>query len=293
MTLSIVILSYNTPQLIKKCIDSLILQFDQEIKNEKIEIIIVDNASSEKNLKEVENFTNSHKKIKLIKSLENLGFGKGCNLGAESSKGDYVLFLNSDTETKDKGYLKMADFLKEHNDVVILGGKLTNSDGSPQVSVGKFYTLLNFFIMIFGGERFGLLKSSPDKICKVDWVAGASLMVNKKLFNEIEGFDRNIFMYVEDMELSFRAKKKGYKTYFFPDVSTIHLEQGSSNKGFAIINIYKGVLYFYKKHQGGLSYQIVRLTLFIKAGMVYLFGKISNNSYYTNTYGQALKLLKN
>ncbi len=291
MTLSIVILSYNTPDLIKDCVNSLIDQFGSEIDENIVEIIIVDNASEEKNLKEVEELT-KNKKVKLIKSNENLGFGRGCNLGAENSKGDFVLFLNSDTKTLDKGFLRMVEYLKENEEIAILGGKLTNFDGTPQVSVGKFYTLSNFFIMIFGGERFGLLKSSPNKICEVDWVAGANFMVNKNLFNKIGGFDKNIFMYVEDMELCFRAKKNGYKTYFYPDVKVLHKEQGSSNKGFAIVNIYKGILYFYKKHQSKLSYHIVKSTLFTKALGVYLLGKISNNSSYTKTYGEALRIFK-
>ena len=74
------------------------------------------------------------------------------------------------------------------------------------------------------------------------------MMVNKKMFNLIGGFDKNIFMYMEDMEISFRANRKGIETYFYPDARVMHKEYGSSNRGFAIINIYKGLLYFYKKY---------------------------------------------
>ncbi len=292
MTLSIVILSYNTLDLIIECLDSLREQFAQELKDEVVEIVVVDNASREEVVKGIEKYLSSKSHIKLIKSKENLGFGRGCNLGAENSKGDYILFLNSDTKVGDKGFLKMVDFLKENPKAGIIGGKLSNYDKSPQPSAGKFYNLFNFFLLIFGGEKLGLLKSSPKKITKVDWVAGACLMISRSVYERIGGFDKNIFMYMEDMEISYRAKKTGLDTYFFPDVLVMHKEQGSSSRTFAIVNIYKGILYFYKKHKSKISYRIVRAVLFTKAKSVYLLGKITNNSYYISTYGQALELFK-
>lgn len=292
MTFSIVILSYNTPELLIKCINSLEKQFAEELKDEFLEIIIVDNASKKNVVEVIEKKFLNKKNIKIIKNSENLGFGKGCNLGVENSSGDFVLFLNSDTRVEDKGLLGMVNFLKENEKIAIVGGKLLNPDGTPQKSVGKFYNLLNFFIMIFGGERFGLLKSSPEKICEVDWVAGASLMVSKKLFNEIGGFDKNIFMYMEDMEFCYRARKKGFKTYFYPEVSITHEEQGSSNRSFAVLNIYEGIIYFYKKHKNKISFEIVKITLLTKALMVYLLGRMTNNSYYINTYGEALRRVR-
>ncbi len=292
MTLSIVILSYNTLDLIVDCLDSLREQFAQELKEEVVEIVVVDNASGKEVVTGIEKYLSGKSHIKLVKSKENLGFGRGCNLGAQNSKGDYILFLNSDTKVEDRGFLKMADFLKENPKTGILGGRLMNPDGTPQASAGKFYNLFNFFLLILGGERLGLLKSSPDKISKVDWVAGACLMISRNVYEQIGGFDKNIFMYMEDMEISYRAKKNGFDTYFFPDILVMHKEQGSSNRNFAIVNIYKGILYFYKKHKSQISYKIVRTVLFTKAKSVYLLGKITNNSYYISTYGQALELFK-
>lgn len=292
MTLSIVILSYNTLDLIVDCLDSLREQFAQELKEEAVEIIVVDNASEKEVTEGIEKYLSGKSHIKLIKSKENLGFGRGCNLGAQNSKGEFILFLNSDTRVGDKGFLKMTEYLKEHPKVGIIGGRLSNYDKSLQPSAGKFYNLINFFLLMFGGEKFGLLKSSPERISKVDWVAGACLMISRNVFEKIEGFDKNIFMYIEDMEISYRANKNGFSTYFFPDVLVMHKEQGSSNRSFAIVNIYKGILYFYKKHKSPISYKIVRATLFTKAKSVYLLGKITNNSYYISTYGQTLELFK-
>ncbi len=288
MILSIVILSYNTKDLVISSIDSLLKHYKDELEEDKFEIIVVDNASEKETIDAISSKLNNIKNVRLIKSKENLGFGKGCNLGTDNAHGEYVLFLNSDTLVSDKGFLKMADFLKSNPKVAILGGKLINFDGTPQASVGKFYNMINFFIMLFGGEKHGLLRSSPKKTQKVDWVSGACMMVSKKSFDLIGGFDKNIFMYLEDMELSYRARKKGYETYFFPNSQVKHKEFGSSDRTFAIINIYKGLLYFYKKNKSFLEYIVVWISLFLKALGVYILGRLTNNSYYIKTYGQAL-----
>lgn len=292
MTLSIVTLSYNTPDLVINCVSTLSNQFEKELKEGIVEIIVVDNASRKEVLETVEKELNGKEGIKLIKNKENLGFGGGCNLGAKNSKGEYILFLNSDTRTSDKGFLSMTEYLRNNSKVAILGGKLLNFDGTPQSSMGKFYNLFNFFIMLVGGERIGLLRSSPSKTCAVDWVSGACFMVRKSIFQDLGGFDEKLFMYMEDVELCFRAKKAGYEVYYYPDVHVSHKEQGSSNRTFAVLNIYKGLLYFYKKHKSKAEYQIVRFSLWIKALVVYLLGRLTNNNYYISTYGEALKLFR-
>ncbi|MBI4098007.1 MAG: glycosyltransferase family 2 protein [Candidatus Levybacteria bacterium] len=292
MNLSIVILSYNTLDFVLDAVKSLRERYDKELREKQVEIIVVDNASERRVVEELEESLSNSGGVVLIKSEENLGFGKGCNLGSKRSKGDFILFLNSDTRTLDRGFLEMADYLKINPKTAVLGGRLLNTYGTSQASVGKFYSLANFFIMLFGGEKFGLLRASPNKICQVDWVSGACFMVNKKIFNDLGGFDENMFMYMEDMEFCFRAKKKGYLTFYFPKVSVSHMREGSSNRTFAVVNIYRGILYFYKKHKSKAQYRIVRFFLWFKAMGVYLLGKFTNNSYYTNTYGQALKIFK-
>jgi hypothetical protein len=288
MDLSIIILSFNTKELTINCLNSIVDQYKQELDNAQFEVIVVDNASTDDSVKAVEKLKTSN--LKLIKSEENLGFSKGCNLGAKNAKGEYLLFLNSDTEIKDQGFVKMVDYLRKNEQVGILGGALKNDEGTTQASAGKFYNLFVLFLTMIGLERFGLLMESPKIIKKVDWVSGASLMIGKKVFEKIGGFEKELFMYGEDLELCFRAKKKGFATYFYPGVMLFHKERGSSNRTFAIINIYKGILFFYKKHQSAFEYKIACVILFSKAFILKFLGKLTKNKYLEETYGQALEL---
>lgn len=288
MELSIIILSFNTKELTLACINSIVEQYKPELEKEQFEIIVVDNASTDGSLTALKNKT--RKGIVLVESKVNLGFSKGCNLGAKSAKGKYLLFLNSDTQIKDQGFLKMTEYLKKNEKIGILGGKLKNEDGSAQASAGNFYNLFNLFFMLLGIEKFGFLRVSPTEIKKVDWVSGASLMIRKKLFEKIGGFEKSLFMYWEDIDLCFKANKNGYPTYFYPEIILFHKELGSSNRSFAILNIYKGILFFYKKNRSGIEYLIAKIMLFSKALILKNVGKLKGNKYLAQTYGQALEL---
>ena len=293
MTLSIIILSYNTKDLTIRCINSIIDQYKLELDKDQFEIILVDNASTDDSVDVISNFQfpiSNKNSIKLIKSKENLGFSKGCNLGAEKASGEYLLFLNSDTEVKDQGFVKMVDYLKKNEQIGILGGALRNEDGTAQASAGKFYNLFNLFLAMIGLERAGFLRESPKEIQKVDWVSGASLMISKKVFEKIGGFAKELFMYAEDMELCYRANEKNFPTYFYPEVTLFHKERGSSNRTFAILNIYKGILFFYKKDKSFPEYKVASAILFLKAFALSKIGKLTGNKYLQETYGQALGL---
>jgi hypothetical protein len=288
MDLSIIILSFNTKDLTISCINSIISQYKQELDNNQFEIILVDNASTDDSVEAVKGL--GVKNLKIIESKENLGFSKGCNLGAEKAKGEYLLFLNSDTEIKDQGFVKMVDYLKKNEKIGVLGGALKNENGTAQPSTGKFYNLPNLFLAMLGLERAGFLRESPSQIKKVDWVSGASLMISNKAFEKTGGFAKELFMYAEDMELCYRAARKGFSTYFYPEVMLFHKGRGSSNRTFAILNIYKGILFFYRKHKPGWEFKIAGAILFLKAYILKNVGKLTKNKYLEETYGQALEL---
>ncbi len=286
--LSIVVLSYNTKDLILNCLKSVISQYKKSLEQKEFEILVVDNASSDDSASAILNLRSKILNLTLIQNKENVGFAKGCNIGAKSASGEYVLFLNSDTVVEDDGLLKMVEFLDKNPNVAILGGKLMNDDGSSQKSTGKFYSLFNLFIMLLGLERLGLLRSSPNEIKRVDWVSGACMMVRKNIFEKLSGFDEKLFMYMEDMEICFRVKKLGFPTYFYPNLSLKHKSQGSSNRTFAIINIYKGILHFYSKHKTRFEYLIAKALLVLKAEILICIGFLTFNSVLRDRYRKAI-----
>lgn len=289
--LSIVILSYNTKDLTLSCLRSIVFQYKQELEKKEFEIIVVDNNSSDGSQSEIFRLHQDFGRqanLKLIENKENVGFGRGCNLGAKAAQGKYILFLNSDTEVLDKGFLSMIDFLDKNSNVAILGGKLENNDGSVQRSVGKFYNLFNLLIMLLGLERFGFLRSSPNKIKEVDWVSGACMMVRADIFEKLTGFDEKLFMYMEDMEICFRVNKLGFATYFYSNVKLKHKSLGSSNRTFAIINIHRGILHFYSKHKTYSEYLVAKSLLIIKAGILILVGLLTFNPELRDRYQKAI-----
>ncbi len=252
------------------------------------EYIIVDNHSEDDSAKILQKAVKQYKGFSFIQNPQNNGFGAGNNLGTKHAKGEYLLFLNNDTTITGMGIKDMVSYMQEHQEISILGGELKNVDGTPQPSAGKFYTVFPLFLLLLGMQRFGGVDKNPKDIAKVDWVKGALLMIRKNVFEKLGGFDENIFMYTEDMELCYRAKKAGYSSYFFPTDGILHKDQGSSNRTFAIVNIYKNLLYFYKKHRSFWEYMLVKLLLQTKAILLILYGKLFNKEYFVVTYEKAL-----
>ncbi len=290
MILSIIILSFNTNHLTVSCVSSLVTHYKKQLENGIFEIIVFDNNSQDDSVALLKKDFATQKGVRIVSHDKNEGFTRGNNVAAKLAKGKYLLFLNSDTEVKDQGILSMVAFFEGHKDAGIVGGKLVNQDGTIQSSAGKFYTMLNAFFMLLGIERLGILRTAPQKISRVDWVSGACMMVRSDIFKKLKGFDEKIFMYVEDMELCYRAMKNHFATYYFTQVTIVHKEQGSSNRSFAILNIYKGLLYFYEKHRPSWEYAIIRFSLRMKASISIAIGILTNNTYLRTTYTKALHI---
>ena len=116
-------------------------------------------------------------------------------------------------------------------------------------------------------------------------------MTTKKHYRGLGGFDKNIFMYMEEVDLLYRARKKGLNTFFYPNSQIVHLGSASSNgKTFPILQVYKGFLFFYKKHYSIFHLLILHVILKLKAIIAYLFGRIKGNQYLIETYEQAFKI---
>lgn len=291
--LTIIIVSYNTKDLLKKCIESM----HKYLPKSLFELIVVDNASTDGTIESMSNFpayggtpTENYQRDKLIKNRENVGFAKACNIGAKVAKGKYLLFLNSDTQLQDKTIEDMVSFIDLNEKIGIVGGMLLNADGSYQRTFARFYTLPFVFTMLVGGDKVEMLGNQLKKEKKVDWVSGGFMLIRKTLFEELNGFDESFFMYLEDMELCYRMREIGYQTYIYPQAAALHVGQGSSNRSFAVAHIYAGLLYFYKKHLNSVEYITLKIVLRIKAIMLICLGSLTGNMYLKKTYRQAIKM---
>lgn len=288
MDLSIVIVSFNTVKLTDNCLSSVA----KSLKGSKIsyEIIVIDNVSTDGS---VEMIMKKYPAVNLIKNKENIGFGRANNQAIRIAKGEYILLLNSDTLIPNHAITKLYEFTIKHPRSFV-GPKLLNMNRTPQTSCGPFFSLPIVFAALFlKGDVIGLTRWSPRKTKRVDWVSGACIMAAKKLFLDDLLFDEKIFMYMEEIDLLMRAKKKGYGTYFYAGSPIVHLGGGSStNKRTGpVLNIYKGLLYVYNKHCSKRALIALKFLLRLKALILIGLGIITGSRYLKTTYAEALKLV--
>lgn len=197
---SFIIVNYNGKKFLKRLIESI-----QNQINSTFEIIIVDNASTDGS---VEYITKYFPKIKLIKS-PNVGFGRGCNLGAKSAKGKFLVFLNPDVYLT-KNYLE--NYLKFYHLKSLQYPEPIGCLGCPNLEFDTHPTSIRIFgggiLDIFGTPRES---SDPKKIDDSVFAYGTGLFINKKVFNKVKGFTPNVFLYSEEIDLCWRLKTRGYR----------------------------------------------------------------------------------
>ena len=187
------------------------------------------------------------------------------------------------------------DFAKSKEELGVVGPKLLNPDGSPQLSVASFFTLPKAFVWLLTGDRF--LYSSLPQSHSVDWVMGAALMVKKDVIDKVGLLDEKFFMYMEEVEWCYRIKKAGFEIWFYPGAEIFHLVRGGSpaswrGKQKAILNIYQGLIYFYQKHFASWQLPVLKLLLLTKAAGAWFLGALTGNKYLKETYAQAYKLVR-
>jgi hypothetical protein len=234
-----------------------------------------------------------HTNLNLIESKENIGFSKGNNKAIKQINGTYVLFLNSDIIVIDDAIQTLLTYYKNSDYVDFAGGKLLNNDNTSQASTGPFYSLPVVFGALFlKGDYWGLTRYSPNKSIRTDWVSGACLLTTKRLFEALGGFDEDLFMYMEEIDLLYRAKKQKHYTYFCADAQFIHLGSASSQgKTYPILQVYKGFLYFYYKHHSAVAVSLLKGMLQLKAEASIWIGKLTQNRYLLDTYGKAKSII--
>lgn len=292
--LSIIIISYNTQKITEDCIESVYKSFSTAKKNIPFEIVLIDNNSQDGSVEMIQKLQKQHDNIQFIKNTKNTGFAKANNQGVEKARGEYILLLNSDIIVLEDAIPQLLTYFRENEDhIQFLGGKLLNKDMTAQASCGPAYTLpVMFAAQFLKGDYYGLTRQSPDKVKEIDWVMGACILTKKTHYQNINGFDEDIFMYMDEVDLLYRAKKKGYRVFFYPHARFIHLTFASSGggKSYPVLQVYKGFLYYYKKHHTPLEFALLKSMLQLKALISLTVGKLTGSQYLITTYGKAYKL---
>lgn len=243
--LSIIVVSYNTKELLKKCLESL-----EKVKNElDFETIVVDNASSDGSPEMV---SKKYKSFKLLKSEKNLGFSAGNNLARKDVNGKHVLFLNSDTVVH-KGTLKgTVQYMKSHKDVgaltcrtILPNGKddrdARRSFPTPWVALSHFLYLDRLFPHSPFFSRYWYGHVSPDTEHEVDVLQGAFFLSRKNVLDDVGWYDETYFLNGEDIDLSWKIKKAGWKIMYVPRYSITHVKKASKRGKHRFKNEVSGV----------------------------------------------------
>lgn len=249
-TVSVIIVSFNSEDFIEKCI-SLVL------KHTIGELIVLDNNSTDSTVKKLEKFGKS---IKLIKSSENLGFGKGNNKASLEATGDYLFFLNPDTELENS-LEELVNFYENTPDVGIVAPKLITPNGAVQESVKKLPSVMGAFKEYILGLNHAYSQYAPDvnEPIQVEMAYGAAWLVKKDLFNSLEGFNEKFFLYYEDADFCKKVKNIGKKIYYYPKFSVKHLVGATKTSQ----NKYQLNLESSKKYHGLVRAFLLRLIFFI------------------------------
>lgn len=256
MDISIIIVSWNVSDLLKKCLES-IFRYKSDVE---LEVIVVDNASSDGTVEMVrQNFL----QVKLIANQENRGFSAANNQGIKEAKGDYILLLNPDTEFIENSLEKVIQKMSSDNQIGVLGCKLLNPDKTIQPSVRRFPTVWSQLVILFKLHKIfpgllnhylakdfvydhpltpSLVKEGGQESVEADQVMGAFFCVRKELFDKIGLLDKGYFIWFEEVDFCRRAKQAGYKVVYWPGTSVVH----HGGQSFAQQMTLKKQLWFFK-----------------------------------------------
>lgn len=257
MDLGIVVLNYNTRELLRDCLHSL-----QETRGVEIDVTVVDNASQDDSVAMVRA---EFPRVRVIASEINGGYAYGNNLAlreflACARPPRALMLLNTDTVVPPDALKLLMDFLDAHRDAGIVGPKLVLRDGSldlacrrsfptPEIS---FYRMIGLSKLFPKSKRFGrynLTYLSEDETAQVDSVVGAAMLMRTQALQQAGLLDETYFMYGEDLDLALRIKQHGWNVYYYPRAKIMHYKRESSKQSRkAQIEFYRAMYIFYEKH---------------------------------------------
>jgi len=277
MKLSVVIVNYNVKYFLEQCLNSVF----KALQNISSEVFVVDNQSVDGSVEMVkEKFPQVH----LIANQNNVGFSKANNQAIRIAKGEYILLLNPDTVVEENTFSLTLDFMDKHPDAGALGIKMIDGKGNflpeskrglptPWVAFYKIFGLSALFPRSKKFARYHMGHLDKDKNHEIEVLAGAFMLMRKKALDKSGLLDEDFFMYGEDIDLSYRIIKAGYKNYYFADSSIIHYKGESTKKGSLnyVFVFYKAMVIFARKHFSGAYASffslLINLAIYLRASL--------------------------
>jgi GT2 family glycosyltransferase len=275
MKLSVIIVNYN----VKYFLEQALLSVRQACASIESEVFVVDNNSVDDSVAMVrEKFP----EVKVIANKNNPGFSVANNQAIRQSSGEYVLLLNPDTVVEEDTFKKCIDFMDAHPEAGGLGIKMIDGSGrflpeskrgfpAPAVAFYKTFGLSKLFPESPTFNRYHLGHLDKDETHEVDVLAGAFMWLRRSVLDEIGLLDETFFMYGEDIDLSYRIVKAGYKNYYFAESTIIHYKGESTKKGSLnyVKTFYNAMIIFARKHFKGdkawLFILMLQLAIYFRA----------------------------
>ncbi|HMM12773.1 MAG TPA: glycosyltransferase [Bacteroidales bacterium] len=288
MKISVVIVNYNVEYFLEQCL----LSVRRAMQGIEGEVFVVDNNSVDGSLRMLRS---KFPEVKLIANSENVGFSRANNQAIRLSKGEYVLLLNPDTVVEDDTFAKVIAFMDEHPEAGGLGLKMLDGQGKflPESKRGlptpmaAFYKIFGLSALFPRSRRFGRYHLSyldPDQVHEVEILAGAFMLLRRSVLDITGLLDETFFMYGEDIDLSYRIIKAGYKNYYYPLTRIIHYKGESTKKSSVnyVFVFYNAMIIFARKHfsqQRARSFiTLIHLAIYFRAFIALLsrfFGRIA------------------
>ena len=254
MSLSIVIVNYNTERLLKSCLESVYAGAN----GTPLDVWVVDNNSRDDSVPMLQSL---FPVVKVIANPANVGFSRATNAVISQIHSDYILLLNPDTLILEDAIERMVTFMNERPEVGIAGCRVLNRDGTLQLACRRsiptprvaFYRLTGLS-RLFPRNRwiakYNLTYENPDQAHEVDAVSGAFLMVRRKVVEEIGLLDERFFMYGEELDWCLRAKRAGWTVMYYPGARIVHYKGESTkyNSRKAALEFYRAMYLFHRKH---------------------------------------------
>ena len=280
MQLSVIIVNYNVKYFIEHCLRSV----ERAAQGMQVETIVVDNQSSDGS---VEMIRQRFPWVKLMANADNVGFAKANNQGVAVAKGAYILYLNPDTILPEDALRQCYDYMEAHPEAGALGCRLVDGKGqflpeskrgfpSARVAFFKICGLSSIFKRSAFFNRYHLGYLSEHEVHEVDVLVGCFMFCRRSVIEQVGSFDEEYFMYGEDIDLSYKVIRGGFRNVYFPHTTVIHYKGESTNKGSLnyVKMFYQAMIIFARKHfnasQKGMYVALIQFAIYMRAVLAFV-----------------------